>query len=120
MDATRSPDRWLEGIELFNAGRFFECHEAWEDVWKKARGEERLFVQGMIQMAVAILHAQRGNARGARSVWNKARDKLESAPAARTALALGSLCGAVDSFIEAAERGTEPAALPAPPRIERL
>ncbi len=118
MDATSSPDRWHEGIELFNAGRFFECHEAWEEVWKKARGEEKVFVQGMIQMAVAILHAQRGNARGARSVWNKARNKLRSVPVDHRGLALDRLYGAVDGFIEAVARGARPSA--PPPRIDRL
>ena len=118
MPRTKPQDRWLEGIELFNAGRFFECHETWEDVWKLSEGTEKNFYQGMIQIAVAILHAQRGNARGARSVWNKARNRLESMPADFMGLALGSLCIAMDAFIEAAERGGKPSA--PPPRIERL
>ncbi len=87
-------------------------------MWKLSEGAEKNFYQGMIQVAVAILHAQRGNVRGARSVWNKARNRLESMPAAFMGLALGSLCIAVDAFIEAAERGEKPSA--PPPRIERL
>jgi len=55
------PDVYQQGIDLFNEGRFFECHEAWEEIWKRSDGEVKLFYQGLIQAAVAILHAQRGN-----------------------------------------------------------
>ncbi len=90
---------WAEGIELFNAGRFFDCHEVWEEVWKRASGEEKLFYQGMIQAAAAILHAERGNPRGARSTWDKARVKLELLPAEHMGIALGELRAAVAAFI---------------------
>lgn len=93
---------WAQGIELFNAGRFFDCHEVWEEVWKRASGAEKLFYQGMIQAAVAILHAQRGNPRGARSTWEKARAKLEPLPANHMGIALDELRSAVDAFIKTA------------------
>ena len=69
-----------EGIDLFNEGKFFECHEAWEEVWKRSSGEEKLFYQGIIQAAVAILHAQRGNLTGAASLYGKASAKLDHLP----------------------------------------
>jgi uncharacterized protein len=93
---------WTDGIELFNAGQFFDCHEVWEEVWKRASGAEKLFYQGMIQAAVAILHAQRGNQRGARSTWDKARAKLEPLPAEHMGIALSELRMAVDEFIASA------------------
>jgi uncharacterized protein len=110
-------DLWAEGIELFNAGRFFDCHEAWEEVWKRASGAEKLFYQGMIQAAVAILHAERGNPRGARSTWDKARAKLELLPEEHLGIALGELRDAVAAFITGAfaDRKLGPA-----PRIRRL
>ena len=85
----------------------------WEEVWKRASGAEKLFYQGMIQAAVAILHAERGNPRGARSTWNKARAKLESLPAEHMGIALGELRAAVDAFVTSVLAGD---AL-APPKI---
>ena len=105
MRAKEARELWAEGIELFNAGRFFDCHEVWEEVWKRASGAEKLFYQGMIQAAVAILHAERGNPRGARSTWDKARAKLEPLPSEHMGIALGELRDAVDAFIEAAIGG---------------
>jgi uncharacterized protein len=110
-------DLWAEGIALFNAGRFFDCHEAWEEVWKRANGAEKVFYQGMIQAAVAILHAQRGNRRGARSTWDKARARLDPFPAEHMGIALGELRDAVAAFIAAALAGHP---LGPPPKIRRV
>ena len=108
-----------KGIDLFNQGRFFECHEAWEEVWKGADGELKLFYQGLIQAAVAILHAQRGNLEGAQSLYEKASAKLDAIPREHMGLAIGELRGALTEFIETALRARG-APLPAPPRIRRV
>jgi predicted metal-dependent hydrolase len=107
------------GIDLFNQGRFFECHEAWEEVWKRADGEPKLFYQGLIQAAVAILHAQRGNLEGARSLYEKASAKLEAIPDEHMGLAIAELRTALAEFIEIAI-DTNARPLPAPPRLRRI
>ncbi len=117
MPGEHSHESWIEGIELFNAGRFFDCHEVWEEIWKRSSGAEKLFYQGMIQAAVAILHAQRGNPRGARSTWDKARAKLDLLPAEHLGIALDELRAAVAAFIAGALAGRP---LEAPPRIRRV
>lgn len=53
------------GASLFNAGKFFEAHEAWEDVWRPMHGAERDFFRGLIQYAVAMKKAHEGNPAGA-------------------------------------------------------
>src|ERR1700736_6871416 len=87
-----------EGIDLFNEGKFFECHEAWEEVWKRSDGEAKLFYQGIIQAAVAILHAQRGNLTGAASLYSKASAKLDYLPSEHMGLALGELRDGLQEF----------------------
>lgn len=42
------------GIQLFNAGEWWEAHEAWEPSWLKATGEERDFIQALILLAAAL------------------------------------------------------------------
>lgn len=78
---TELPEEYLRGIALFNDGRFYECHEVWETVWLRATGEQRRFLHAMIQAAAALLHVQRGNWKGARSVGARAVSKLETVPA---------------------------------------
>ena len=108
-----------EGIDLFNAGQFFECHEAWEQVWNRSTGAEKLFYQGLIQAAVAILHAERGNASGARTLCAKAMLKLDPLPAEHMGLAIGELRITVKDFIEAATTGNRLELLRRP-RLRRL
>jgi uncharacterized protein len=89
-----------QGIDLFNEGRFFESHEAWEQAWLRSSGEEKLFYQGLIQAAAAILHAQRGNPDGIRSLWSKAIDKLDPLPANYMGIALDELRRSLQEFFE--------------------
>ncbi len=107
------------GIDLFNEGLFFECHEAWEEIWKRSDGDVKLFYQGLIQAAVAILHAQRGNLEGARSLYGKASAKLDAIPSEHMGLAIGDLRLELSKFIEIAT-GSKGLELPAPPRLRRL
>ena len=39
------------GAALFDQGRFWDAHEAWEEAWLEEDGEVRLFLQGLIQVA---------------------------------------------------------------------
>ena len=69
------------GIEEFNAGLFFECHDTLEDMWGGIRGPSRNFFQGLIQVAVAYYHLGNGNAAGAESMMRRALKRFESYPA---------------------------------------
>jgi uncharacterized protein len=113
------PDFYQQGIDLFNQGRFFECHEAWEEIWKRSDGAVKFFYQGLIQAAVAILHAQRGNFEGARSLYEKASAKLDPIPHEHMGLAIGELRVELSRFIEIASRA-DGSPLPAPPRLRRI
>jgi len=64
------------GIDLFNRGEFFECHEALEEIWKPARGPERLFLQALIHFAVGFYHHRRGNQAGAERQLRKGLKKI--------------------------------------------
>ena len=49
-----------EAIDLFNHQQFFECHEVLEDLWRPLpEGSEKLFLQGLIQIAVDSSLAKR-------------------------------------------------------------
>jgi hypothetical protein len=69
------------GSTLFNCERFFEAHEALEDIWREAprSGLLRRHLQGLVQMAVAFHHYSTGNFIGARSVLERAVRNLDGA-----------------------------------------
>lgn len=68
------------GIALFNAGEYFDAHEVWEEVWRAAPAEQKRFLQGVIQVAVALHHHSRGNFEGARSLLARAQRNLSEYP----------------------------------------
>jgi predicted metal-dependent hydrolase len=68
------------GIAEFNAGRFFQAHEIWEEGWHPSPEPERDFWQGLIQVAVGLTHRQRGNATGAVTLLRRGARKLRRYP----------------------------------------
>jgi predicted metal-dependent hydrolase len=114
LDKNDFDDAFERGVALFNRGDFFACHEVWEELWLRSTGAEKIFYQGLIQTAAAILHAERGNSRGASSTWRKAHAKLAMLPARHQGIALGELLDAVAKFLADASASAE---LPARPRI---
>jgi len=71
---------FLEGIGHFNARRFWEAHESWETLWLEAESDLEQFLQGLIQLAAAYHHIQRGTYRGAPRLFAAALRRLEPFP----------------------------------------
>jgi uncharacterized protein len=59
------PDLVLKGIEEFNRGEFYECHEYLEDAWREETRQIRYLYQGILQIGVGFYHGENGNWRGA-------------------------------------------------------
>lgn len=80
--ATISSDfgKLAEGIALFNAKEFFRAHEVWEELWFVSRGNDKKFLQGLIQLAAAFHHQVRGNSSGAASLLKTSCAKLAEFP----------------------------------------
>src|SRR5579871_1635803 len=69
--------RYLAGVVLFNRHEFFDAHEVWESLWLSADvGDDRRFVQGLIQAAVGLYHFGTANTRGARKLYETARNYM--------------------------------------------
>jgi predicted metal-dependent hydrolase len=65
-----------EGLELIREGAYFEAHEELEDEWRTAPAAERDFLQGLVHVSVAWLHAERGNRNGCERQLAKAERRL--------------------------------------------
>jgi uncharacterized protein len=89
-----------EGVARFNAGRFWDAHESWEEIWLGAEPPERTFLQGMIQLAAAYHHFQRGTLPGGVRLVEAAIEKLQPFPEGYMGIERGSA-------IEAASRHGE-------------
>lgn len=68
---------YLQGIEHFNRGEYFDSHEVWEELWLDETGGDRLFYKGLIQAAVALYHLENGNATGSRKLLDSSAAYLQ-------------------------------------------
>jgi len=70
------PPDLQKGIELFNQGQFFDCHEVLEDAWNNEPEPIRIMYQGILQISVACYHTQNKNWRGAMKVLERGTPKI--------------------------------------------
>lgn len=59
------PDALLWGVAQLNAGEYWECHETLEELWVREPGDIRYLYQGILLVAVGLLHLRRRNHHGA-------------------------------------------------------
>jgi len=96
MEAKDDP-RFLKGVEEFNRGLFFECHETLEEIWLEDHGPDRTFYQGIIQIAAGYFKLQQGVPAGALKLWRTGLEKI--APYAPVHLGVN-----VEALAEAVQR----------------
>ncbi len=103
------------GIELFNAGRYWDAHEAWEEAWTPDRsGPDRGFYKGLIQVAAGCLHYGRRNRRGAVNKWRSGAGYLRPYLPRHRGVELEPLVERVDRFLAAMDGEPWPEGLEMP------
>ena len=80
-----------EGLRLFNAGEYFEAHEALEDAWNAEKGKVRELYRGILQIAVVYLHITRRNFNGAVKVYGRSQKWLRDWPDICRGIEVGQL-----------------------------
>jgi uncharacterized protein len=68
------------GISFFNAGKFWEAHEAWEAIWQRRPEDARFFIQGLIQLAAAYHQLGKEIYRGVTIHLKQAEERLTLFP----------------------------------------
>ena len=66
-----------QGIILFNAQKYWECHEDLEHHWLEEPGPLRNVYWAVIQVAAAMIHYRESNLVGARGLVYKAKQKFD-------------------------------------------
>lgn len=108
MKSAEHDRKFQEGLAHFNARRFFEAHESWEEIWLTEAEPEKTFLQGLIQVAAAFHHYGRGNRGGAESLLTSGIVKLGRFPENHGGLALGELRSVAKEWARALGEGEDP------------
>lgn len=98
----RDCETYLYGLDLFNAGYFWECHEALEGLWHVARPGTPAghALQALIQCAAAHLKLLCGQANGAKRLAEHAVPHAARAAACSLGLDLPALVAATRAHVQ--------------------
>ena len=66
-----------DGVQSFNSKRFYDAHEHFEEIWTEHDLDDRVFIQGLIQLSVAFFHITNKNRNGAIGLFKKSISKLD-------------------------------------------
>lgn len=116
--ASTPEEALARGIEHFNAGRFFQAHEAWEEGWHPSPEPERDFWQGLTQLAVGLTHRQRGNAHGAVTLLRRGARRLRPYGEVHMGVVVAPLVAFADDAADRIERDGAEVPIDAP-TVER-
>lgn len=101
----------------WNSGDYFTAHEVLEGLWTRHRDDG---LQGLIQLAVALYHIERGNLRGAAIMIERARRRLanpHNTPYGIDLKAMDDYAALVGTALESGDTGEPRTAIAARPRL---
>jgi predicted metal-dependent hydrolase len=96
------PPELLHGIEQFNAGEYWECHETLEGLWVAEKREVRDLYQGILQVGVAFHHLENDNFAGAIKMFRRGLPRLRGLPEVCQRIRVAELAAAARAIHDAA------------------
>jgi predicted metal-dependent hydrolase len=97
---------YLGYFECFNRQLFFEAHEVLEELWLPQRaGVKGLFYKGLIQLAGAFVHLQKGRLAPAAALFRLARTNLGKYPSKFEALEVEAVRLLITEWLARIEEG---------------
>lgn len=102
----RQDPRFHSGVAAFNLGEWYECHDDFEAVWHETQGRLRPVLQGILQIAVAHHHLERGNKTGATVLLGEGLGRLASAEACELGLNIQKLQQSSQRRLAALQQGS--------------
>ena len=113
---------YLGYFECFNRQLFYEAHEVLEQLWLPARrGPEGAFYKGLIQLAGAFVHLQKGRVQPAAALFKLAKDNLQTYGPMHLQLDVTSVLRLIEAWhirITSAEFQVQLFSATAPPKLE--
>jgi uncharacterized protein len=103
------------GLACYCNQQFFEAHEHWEDVWNRLADPEKGFLQGLIQVTVAMHHYQHANRAGALSLLSRALRRFDRCPEGFGGIDVAMLRAEVQAWLYSLE-----SAAPGVPEFPRI
>ena len=99
--------RFKKGLSLFNEAEWYLAHDYFEEIWHETDEPERRTIQGILQIAVAQLHLERGNTNGALILYGEGLGRLKFAGTPELGIDIKRLCNIVEIRMKKLQKGLE-------------
>ena len=92
-------DNFFNALKLFNNQKWYEAHDAFEDIWNTLYGDERQIVQGILQVSVSQVHLSRGNLNGATILLGEGLGRIKSRTNINLGVDLETFCNCLEKLL---------------------
>ena len=100
-ESTKSfQDSLFVALNLFNNHKWYEAHDAFEEIWNSVDGDERQVIQGILQVSVSQFHLSRGNLNGATILLGEGLGRIKSRTKINLGIDLESFCRSLEELLK--------------------
>ena len=94
-----SKNNFSEALELFNNKKWYEAHDAFEEIWNTLDGDERQVIQGILQVSVSQFHLNKGNLNGATILLGEGLGRIKNRTFINFGVDLDAFCKSLESLL---------------------
>lgn len=98
------PEEFWQGVEQFNQGQFYACHDTLEALWIEATEPQKSFYQGILQIAVGFYHLGNSNWRGAVILLGEGINRLHRYPSTYSGIDIDELLNQSAAWLKALQQ----------------
>ena len=92
-------DNLCNALNLFNNQKWYEAHDAFEDIWNTLDGDERQIIQGILQVSVSQFHLSKGNLNGATILLGEGLGRIKNRTNINLGIDLKSFCKSLEDLL---------------------
>ena len=107
LDTKNFKDTFSKALDLFNNQKWYEAHDAFEDIWNTLDGDERQIVQGILQVSVSLFHLSKGNFNGATILLGEGLGRIKTRTNINLGVDLVSFCKGLGFLLEKLQRNEQ-------------
>ena len=94
-----SKNNFSEALELFNNKKWYEAHDAFEEIWNTLDGDERQVIQGILQVSVSQFHLSKGNLNGATILLGEGLGRIKTRTFINFGVDLDTFCKSLEILL---------------------
>ena len=99
VDFESFEEKFLKALNLFNDQKWYEAHDAFEDIWNTIDGDERQIIQGILQVAVSQFHLSKGNLNGATILLGEGLGRIKNRTKINLGIDLQTFCKCLEELL---------------------